>query len=287
MSSLLRLRFAQFYFSLTQKSRIVAENISSALILEDDADWDIRIKAQMRDFAKASRLLVQPLPRTTDKFLDPSWPRPDASSQNPVSFNINEATTGEPTSSPYGDLDRWDMLWVGHCGCRFPLATDLNVPLARAVVPNDRTVPARRYINIEYGDTQILDQYPDYSRVISRSRVATCTLAYGLSQAGARRLLYEVGVRKMTGAMDIAYRELCDGADGRNPMTCLSPQPALFNHHRPAGPRYAWSNIGEESTDQTWNEIPKSENIRWGARVNLEKLVNGQTDYLDPYTGGE
>lgn len=39
---------------------MIEQRISLALILEDDADWDIRIKRQMRDFAKASRLLVQP-----------------------------------------------------------------------------------------------------------------------------------------------------------------------------------------------------------------------------------
>ncbi|EKG12091.1 hypothetical protein MPH_10802 [Macrophomina phaseolina MS6] len=34
-------------------TRIVEENITSALILEDDSDWDIRIKSQMRYFARA------------------------------------------------------------------------------------------------------------------------------------------------------------------------------------------------------------------------------------------
>ncbi|KAF7194659.1 hypothetical protein HII31_03921 [Pseudocercospora fuligena] len=145
------------------------------------------------------------------------------------------------------------------------------------LIPNEKTVPARHHINIEFGDTQLLDQYPDYTRVVARSRVNTCTPGYALSQAGARRLLYEIGVHEVSGAIDIMYQAICDGVRGRDLMVCLSPQPALFNQHRPARPKSTWSDIGE-SGDESWNEIPTS-----GTRVNLQKLTNGQTDYFDPY----
>nr|POE72053.1 hypothetical protein CFP56_11929 [Quercus suber] len=263
-------------------NRIVEQNISSALILEDDIDWDIRIKSQMQDFARASRLLVQPLPGTTDKFLDPTYPQPDAERSSPTNFNIDETYTGEPSSSPYGDLDRWDILWVGHCGCRFPWAADKNVPLGRAVINNDETVPPRRKINIEFGDNQLIDGYPDHTRVVARSRVNTCTLGYGISQPGARRLLYELGVHKISGPTDMMFRSVCDGVDGRDLMICLSPQPALFNHHRPAGSRASWSDINEND-ESAYNEIPETTNIRWATRVNFPKLVKGQTDYIDLY----
>ncbi|KAF2180364.1 glycosyltransferase family 25 protein [Zopfia rhizophila CBS 207.26] len=42
--------------------KIVEENITSALILEDDADWDLCIKSQIQGFAKAAQVLVQPCP---------------------------------------------------------------------------------------------------------------------------------------------------------------------------------------------------------------------------------
>ncbi|KAM3414313.1 hypothetical protein BST61_g10964 [Cercospora zeina] len=262
---------------------IVEQNISSALILEDDADWDIRIKSQMRDFAKASRLLLQPLPDTKDEFLDPTWPRPDSWSPEPPSFEVdNQTLTTAPTTSPYGDLSRWEMLWLGHCGCRFPWAEDNNVPIGRAIISDDETVPARQHINIEFGNTQLVDEYPDHTRVVARSRVNTCTLAYAVSQAGARRMLYEIGVHKITDPLDMMYRALCDGVSGRELMTCLSPQPALFNHHRPAGPKSAWSDIsGSHGNDSV--EIPFSTNIRWATRVNFLKLVNGDEDYIDSY----
>lgn len=267
---------------------MIKQNLSSALILEDDADWDIRIKSQMRDFAKASRLLVQPLPGTTNQFLDPTWPQPDAEHRQNTDFNIEEASTGEPTTSPYGDLDRWDMLWVGHCGCRFPWASDENVPLGRAIIPHDETVPSRRKIEVEFGDNQLINGYPDYTRVVARSRVNTCTLGYGISRPGARRMLYELGVHKISGTTDMMFRSVCDGVDGRDLMTCLSPQPALFNHHRPAGPKSSWSDINNpDEQDQSWNDVPGSTNIRWATRVNFANLVSGNTDYIDRYSDGD
>lgn len=36
---------------------MVDNNIASALILEDDVDWDVRIREQLEAFAKASRVL--------------------------------------------------------------------------------------------------------------------------------------------------------------------------------------------------------------------------------------
>ncbi|PPJ53105.1 hypothetical protein CBER1_11674 [Cercospora berteroae] len=262
---------------------IVEQNISSALVLEDDADWDIRIKRQMQDFAKASRLLIQPLSGTDNEYLDPTWPQPDAWNSEPPSFEVdNETSTVVPMTSPYGDLSRWGMLWLGHCGCRFPWAEDKNVPIGRAIISDDETVPARKHINIEFGDTQLVDQYPDHTRVVARSRVNTCTLAYAVSQDGARRMLYEFGIHRVTDPLDMMYRALCDGVSGRDLMTCLSPQPALFNHHRPAGPKSSWSDIsGSHGNDSV--EIPYSINIRWATRVNFPQLVNGDTDYYESY----
>lgn len=57
------------------------------------------------------------------------------------------ASTGCPTSSPFGDAERWDLLWPGHCGCRFPADYDRNVPNRTYDVDadystcNDPTVP--------------------------------------------------------------------------------------------------------------------------------------------------
>lgn len=221
----------------------------------------------MPDLARAIGFLVQPLAGKKIVFLDPTWPQPNRQYQDHSDSRIENTTTGEPSTSPYGDLDRWGMLWVGHCGCRFPWAADENVPLGRAIIPNDETVPPRNKISLEFGDAQLINEYPNYTRVVARSRVDICTVGYALSQSGRRRMLYEFGVQRISGTTDMMFRSLCDGVDGRDLMVCLSPQPALLNHHRPAGPRSTWSDIsGSENPsaaeDQARNEVPFSVNIR-------------------------
>lgn len=263
-------------------NRIVEDNVTSALILEDDIDWDIRIKSQMTAFARASQLLVQPLPQTSDQkqYLDPTYPQP-TEEQGYTDFMLGEHSTTQPTDSPYGDLRRWDLLWLGHCGCRFPRASDVNAPLGRVVIANDTTVPEHKDLNMELGNDELLTQYLTHTRVVSRARVNSCSLAYGVSQPGARKILYELGVHKMSDANDIMLRYVCDGVDDRQQATCLTVQPQLFQHHRPAGSRAGFSDISDHGDG--YNERATTDNIRWSVRVNFPKLINGETDYIDSY----
>ncbi|KAL9102206.1 MAG: hypothetical protein Q9187_009150 [Circinaria calcarea] len=61
--------------------RIIDTNTTTALILEDDADWDVALRTQLPPIASAVR-------------------------------NLTNATFSH--SSPYGA--NWDLLWLGHCG---------------------------------------------------------------------------------------------------------------------------------------------------------------------------
>jgi hypothetical protein len=88
------------------------------------------------------RLLIQPLLAMTDRFLDPTSPQP-SSDQAHMDFYIDDYAVNKPRDSPHDDLARWDVLWVEHCGCRFPWASDISSPLARTVLPNDTTVPSK------------------------------------------------------------------------------------------------------------------------------------------------
>jgi len=64
-------------------NRMVKERIQTALIIEDDADWDVMIKSQLVEFARGTRFLQ----------------------------DSQAGATG-----PYGD--DWDLLWLGHCGAK-------------------------------------------------------------------------------------------------------------------------------------------------------------------------
>lgn len=85
---------------LNALKHVITNKWTSALIMEDDVDWDVRIKDQMR--------LVAPL--------------------------IRELTSSaKGSTSPYGDS--WDVLWLGHSGDpidfndeRYKLAFDETLP---------------------------------------------------------------------------------------------------------------------------------------------------------------
>ena len=237
----------------------------------------------MRDFAKASRLMVQPLPGTSDRFLDPTHPQPQEN-QRPQDFDIRKDVTGEPSTSPYGNIDRWDLFWLGHCGSRFPRASDRNVPLGRAVIYDDETVPELQHVMMQFGDSELVQNYPAHTRVVSRAWMNTCTIGYAISLPGARRLLYELSVNKMTGATDMMFRSVCHGSEGRPMRTCLTVQPQLFQHHRPVGNKSSFSDISDHGTD--YNEQAFTRNVRWSTRVNFRKLVDGSKDYIDQFKDG-
>ncbi|KAL9591958.1 MAG: hypothetical protein Q9179_007201 [Wetmoreana sp. 5 TL-2023] len=70
--------------------RVVEARYSSALIIEDDADWDVALKSQLKNLAHRTRTLSN--------------------------AGRNESlwiTSKTPTQSPYGD--DWDLLWLGNC----------------------------------------------------------------------------------------------------------------------------------------------------------------------------
>ncbi|KAJ5168012.1 uncharacterized protein N7482_003606 [Penicillium canariense] len=82
-------------------SSIVANKIRTALIFEDDIDWDVTLKAQLKEFARGACAIQDT----------------------------------ETSHSPYGD--NWDTLWLGSCAMRSRDASRLymipNEPTVRPV----------------------------------------------------------------------------------------------------------------------------------------------------------
>ena len=71
-------------------SRVVDAKYSTALIMEDDADWDVSLKSQLVQFADATRK-IENRQRPEDDQLGPH----------------------NRTLTPYGST--WDLLWLGIC----------------------------------------------------------------------------------------------------------------------------------------------------------------------------
>jgi hypothetical protein len=259
--------------------RIVRRNLSSALILEDDTDWDIRIRDQLRDFALSSRALIQPLAEMPSAYADPTYPfPPDPLPESPAEIPFDGLPiTVAPEISPYGD--NWDLFWLGHCGMQFPPQTVEGPPSGRVIHRDDETVPQGRYMYTLAPPFMLLDTYPDHTRVVHHVQEGVCSLAYAVTQHGARMMLQEIALKDVTDAFDILLRFFCNGSNGRGRHNCLASQPALFNHHRPAGPDRAQSDIGDHG--EGFRDHSESDMIRWSTRLNAGVLMDGRTDFFD------
>jgi hypothetical protein len=268
-------------------ARVVRRNLTTALILEDDADWDIRIKKQLYDFAKSLRTLIQPLvsdnPGSSDStYRVSSSDASSASRGRDIEFD-NLPSTMPPTKSPYGDS--WELLWLGHCGMNFPLQKPedgslSSIPNGRVVRLNDPTVPETQHM-YSVSAVKDLEQYPNQTRVISHAQDGICSLGYAVTQASARRLLYHLGVAEMTGPFDIMLKQFCDGTAGKGQHNCLTVRPGLFQHHRPVGLKAYDSDITDHG--QEIRKKARSDNLRWPVRTNFEVLLAGKEDYVDQF----
>lgn len=259
---------ASLVHSTDSTGRIQQQNISSALILEEAADWDIRLKSQLQDFARASQMLLQPIRGTSNRFLDPFWPRKTEHDQ-PVDifFSGPTAAIQAPTSSSYGDLDRWDVLWLGHHGSRFPDPADTGLPLGRVVITHDPTSLQMQHFDRGMLGTRDFEHfYGNATRVVSHARGTDYALAYAVSRHGARALLRDLAARPSDLSLSAGLARSCDGEGGTARRTCLTVVPPLFAQH---------------DADRT---PPVTRNVRWSTRLNLEALVAGNaTEYADQW----
>ncbi|KAI1873785.1 uncharacterized protein JN550_003054 [Neoarthrinium moseri] len=222
--------------------RIVEENLESALIMEDDMDWDVRLRAQLEQVAMGVRTILP---------------------------------SGSNSRSPYGD--DWDLLWLGHCGEIFPEALPENEGKPhhpKYTIKNDITVAPLNKITglVEF------NKYPEFTRWVHISGAPICTFAYALSQKGARKVLFDLSVDHLLGAYDNALAGFCrDGASGNRDglqAKCVSVTPPVFFHHRAKGRITGDSDI-QKSDSGDVREKGTTENIVWSARNNIKNMLMG------------
>lgn len=225
---------------------IVEENLSSALIMEDDMDWDVHLKAQLLQFAAAAQSLQ-------------------------TKFHHNQ-TLASP--SPYGQ--DWDMLWVGSCASTFSEHLPEHMQVAAAdrddrqvLIRDDPTVPTEPHIlgNMSFS----WRNYPAQTRVVYVPGDNICSFAYALSAAGARKALLYMGIEGQHKPFDNHLSDLCRLRAGG--MRCVSVVPSLFVHHRPKGRVSADSDIHGGSDEV--REVGFTENILYSTRLNLANLLRG------------
>jgi len=267
---------------------IVSKNLSSALILEDDADWDIHIRSQLHDLALSTRALIQPLQDDPSSFADPTYPFHDPGSLDGANLDFeNLPRTILPANSPYGD--DWDILWLGYSGMQaWPVQP--QTPHGRVIQRNDPTVAEHRYLKNSYRPHP-LSSWPEHTRVVSHVSDPVCIFAYAISQAGARRLLHQFGLLELETPFDVSARTFCEGTDSRKAHICLTTQPTLFESHRPRGLTNKESDISPQEHGDGFKEEASTDSIRWSTRLNMDVFLapdrDGEKAWIDSFPDTE
>lgn len=112
---------------------VIESGLASVMIMEDDADWDIRLLSQMVEFSKGVRY-------------------------------ISDVPLEDHQESPYGD--DWDILWPGHCGeAELPWASNRDGTDERLyIINNDTTVAPKEHLT----ELHLLREYPEGVRIVHR-----------------------------------------------------------------------------------------------------------------------
>ena len=152
---------------------MVTTGVSSALILEDDADFSVGIRDIMEGLSKQLQ-------------------------------NIVGAKNGEPYGIVEGNS--WDTLTLGHCGYRI-VHPAFNPKAAKKIrVWVDPLAPPNRY------STLIPNSPSPRVRLVAPSKGSVCAHGYAVTKEGAMRLLYNIGGpgHTLNQAWDLIIRELLD-----------------------------------------------------------------------------
>ncbi|KAE8342849.1 hypothetical protein BDV24DRAFT_173551 [Aspergillus arachidicola] len=223
---------------------IVENGYTTALILEDDADWDVSLRQQLAEFARGVRTLTN--------------------------------NQHESKKAPYGT--NWDILWVGGCASgAHQNETDFYV------IPNDPTVPnttIRGPWESPAGPSikwrQEHPEWPvDSTRYIYRANMGCCTFGYAVTLEGARRILAELSINYLNLPVDNAMSDLCAGSN-RPQLRCYAPFPNLIGTFRSEGYVSRDSDIDQwEDRKFEWHPA-LAYNMVYSTRLNIHRLVAGE-----------
>lgn len=258
--------------------------------MEDDADWDFRVRSQLSDLSPAVRRLPDLLAQSElHGAKHPPSSEPEQLSQVELAKRsaVSLSSRTDRAISEYTPYGRdWDVLWLGHCGANLP-PVSLYSP-NRITVLNDPTVPEPQHLKPMANSPldAIGSLYPPHTRVVHRANTTLCTISYAVTQNGARKLLYEFGIRDFSKGYDFALSDYCNGltrgSTKETMPTCVVVNPPVFGH-------YFAERGGSDITGVGIGGKPKTESryVRWSVRMNLERLVKGQEGIVEQWPDRE
>lgn len=223
------------------RGRIIHENITSALIMESDVDWDMRVKNIMLGVGRGTKAIAD-------------WPfDPEPSPEEETSLSKHPKNLKMPDLSPYGD--KWDIIWAGHCGSS-------GNGDGRIYAFPDESAPDEDH-KWSVGETPREDHRPAGTRIVYQADKSVCTTAYAISNKGARK--FEERFREANGPIDLKMWSIC-GDDPK--VACIGVFPQVFSmaesrtniKHTEGG-----LSFGHEITEE---KIAAGKSIMVSARVN-------------------
>ena len=213
-------------------SRMIYENITSALIMESDVDWDMRIKQSMVGVGRGTKAIA-------DWPFDPP-PSPEPSATKPSSTEDVPA----PQPRPYGD--KWDILWLGHCG------SSANGD-GRIYAFNDTAAPDEDHA-WAYGERPAEGHRPPGTRIVYQLDKTVCTTSYAISNKGARK--FEKLFQEANSPIDLKIWDACANSPD---LACIGVWPQVI------------------SMTESRTNIKHSEGgLSFGKEITEEKIVAGK-----------
>ena len=185
--------------------------LETALIIEDDVDWDIRL-----------RTIQVPLAQQAMRRLSKSW-RLDLEKQ------------------PWGKSKDWDLLYLGHCGDYFNSLEDgvgighhhpENLTEIDHIIYQDSTLLSRSDLHPFTASLFTALDIPDHFRVLHQSKWPLCSFGYAVTRKSAKKILTTVAPPKEEPSRDLKAYDvaLLDGCRYNKMLNCYTVQPELFHH---------------------------------------------------------
>jgi len=228
----------------------------TALIIEDDVDWDTRLRTQQ-------------IPQTA--------------------YAIRELLDSQ--DGYYGSTELWDIIWLGHCGDYFDAATGSGISAIKSfsdpAMPDlEELHPWTRGFLKEIGADQ------NQQRLVHASVQPLCTFAYAITRKAAEKVVNELAVREPSRDPESACKaydvRLLEGCRDEG-LRCISVNPELF-HHSDLGSEIALlsdsrsDEDGDISSRKRLVDSPTT-NIRCSARSRKWKVI--QDSLTDPGINAE
>ncbi|KAK5113026.1 hypothetical protein LTR85_011048 [Meristemomyces frigidus] len=182
----------------------------TAVIFEDDIDWDIRLRTQ----------------------------------QIPLAQQAAQALSGAPDLDtkqyPWGLPTGWDLFYVGHCGDYFGdvekgTGVGYSHPDQLANTPHvlykDPTMLPRTDLHPFTASILTAFNIPDQTRLVHQSKWPLCTFGYAITRRTAERILNEIAPAHEDPSRNIiAYDAAILSGCRDGPLKCYTVTPELFHH---------------------------------------------------------